>query len=170
MKSLLTILCSMPLLAFGQANSPPPSPSPSRIPMWRADLPGGTYEVAIRSIISVSTHEYVVDGVARVTELNIETPGTIEVRFYYLEPVVSTSPIGIGQSTLDKIQELAQEANSRVNPGDEPPWEKVVKSYPTTTHAHTVEYRLDSKDDVQNLFNSVEQAFRLNQNTEIKVQ
>jgi hypothetical protein len=102
--------------------------------------------------------------------MNIETPGTIEVRFYYLEPVVSTSPVGIGQSTLDKIQELANEANSRVNPGDEPPWEKVVKSYPTTTHAHTVEYRLDSKDDIQNLFNSVEQAFRLNQNTQIKVQ
>jgi hypothetical protein len=138
--------------------------------MWRADLPGGTYEVAIRSIISVSTHEYVVDGVARVTEMNIETPGAIEVRFYYLEPVVSTSPVGIGQSTLDKIHELATEANSRVNPGDEPPWEKVVKSYPTTTHAHTVEYRLDSKDDVQNLFNSAEQAFRLNQNTQIKVQ
>jgi len=162
----------MPLLALGQTpgNSPSPSPSPSRIPMWRADLPGGTYEVAVRSIISVSTHEYVVDGVARVTELNIETPGSVEVRFYYLEPVVSNSPIGIGQSTLDKMQELATEASSRVSPGEEPPWEKVVKSYPTTTHAHTVEYRLDSKDDIQNLFNSVDQAFRLGQNTEIKVE
>jgi hypothetical protein len=138
--------------------------------MWRADLPGGTYEVAIRSIISVSTHQYVVDGVARVTEMNIETPGSIEVRFYYLEPVVSTSPIGIGQSTLDKVQELANEASNRVNPGDSPPWEKVMKSYPTTTHAHTVEYRLDSQDDVQNLFNSADQAFRTGQNTEIRVQ
>jgi hypothetical protein len=171
MKALITLLCFMPVLAFGQAAAGSPSPTPpTRIPLWRADLPGGTYEVAIRSIISVSTHEYVVDGVARVTELNIETPGAVEVRFYYLEPVVSTSPIGIGQSTLDKIQELATEANSRVNPGDEPPWEKVVKSYPATTHAHTVEYRLDSKDDVQNLFNSADYAFRTGQNTVIKVQ
>jgi hypothetical protein len=173
MKAIVTFLLFAPVLAFCQAatnNSPTPSPSPSRIPMWRADLPGGTYEVAIRSIISISTHEYVVDGVARVTELNIETPGSVEVRFYYLEPIVSSSPIGIGQSTMDRIQELATEANGRVNPGDEPPWEKVVKSYPTTTHAHTVEYRLDSKADVQSLFNSVDQAFRTNVNTEIGVQ
>lgn len=164
----------MPLVAFGQnpdgAASPAASPSPTRIPMWRCDLPGGTYEVAIRSIISVSTHDYVVDGVARVTELNIETPGSVEVRFYYLEPVVGQSPIGIGQATIDKMKELATEASNRVSPGEEPPWEKVVKSYPTTTHAHTVEYRLDSKDDVQTLFNSVDQAFRLGQNTQVKVQ
>ncbi len=174
MKLSIVLLCLMPIAALGQipaaSPSPSPSPSPTRMPMWRCDLPGGTYEVAIRSIISVSTHDYVVDGMARVTEMNIETPGNIEVRFYYLEPVVSSSPIGIGQSTLDRVKELANEASNRVSPGEEPPWEKVVKNYPTTTHAHTVEYRLDSKDDVQTLFNSVEQAFRLNQNTAIKVQ
>jgi hypothetical protein len=118
----------------------------------------------------VSIHDYVVDGVARVTEMNIETPGTTEVRFYYLEPLTPASPVGVGQSALDKVQELANEASGRLNPGDEPPWEKVVKSYPTTTHAHTVEYRLDTLDDLQNLFNSAEQAFRMNQNTEIMLE
>jgi hypothetical protein len=167
----LAALCLLPLLATGQDASPSPSasPLPTRIPMWRADLPGGTYEVAIRSIISVSTHEYVVDGVARVTEMNIETPGSLEVRFYYLEPITPTSPVGIGQSAMDKVQELAEQAAGRVVPG-EPPWEKVIKNYPTTTHAHTVEYRLDSKDQVQTLFNSAEQAFRLNQNTQVSLQ
>jgi hypothetical protein len=138
------------------------------MPMWRADLPGGTYEVAIRSILSVSTHEYLVDGVARVTEMNIDTPGNLAVRFYYLEPIVPNSPVGIGQTTIDKVQEMAEEAAGRVSPG-QPPWEKVVKSYPTSTHAHTVEYRVDSKEQLQNLFNSAEQAFRLNQNSQIKV-
>lgn len=137
--------------------------------MWRADLPGGTYEVAIRSILSVSTHEYVVDGAARVTEMNIDTPGNLAVRFYYIEPIVPTSPIGIGQSTIDKAQELAEAASGRVSPG-QPVWEKVMKSYPTSTHAHTVEYRLDSAEQLQSLFNSAEQAFRLNQNTQIKLQ
>jgi len=144
------------------------SPSPTRMPMWRVDLPGGTYEVAIRSIISVSTHEYLVDGAARVTELNIETPGNTEVRFYYMEPNTPSSPIGIGQTTLDKAQELAEEAAGRVSPGERP-WEKVVKSYPATTHAHTVEYRVDTKDQLMQLFNSVEQAFRLGQNTQITI-
>jgi hypothetical protein len=161
----------LPLAALGQASpaaSASPTPYPSRTPMWRCDLPGGTYEVALRNMISVSIHDYVVDGVARVTEMNIETAGSTEVRFYYLEPITPTLPVG--QSALDKVQELANEAAGRVNPGDEPPWEKVVKSYPTTTHAHTVEYRLDTKEDLQNLFNSAEQAFRMNQNTEIMLE
>jgi hypothetical protein len=173
MKYAIAALLFAPLLALGQAASAPsasPTPYPSRTPMWRCDLPGGSYEVAIRNIISVSIHDYVVDGVARVTEMNIETPGTTEVRFYYLEPLTPTSPVGVGQSALDKVQELANEASGRLNPGDEPPWEKVVKSYPTTTHAHTVEYRLDTLDDLQNLFNSAEQAFRMNQNTEIMLE
>jgi hypothetical protein len=184
MKTIIAALCLMPLIVYGQGargrggaggagadgeDSPSPTPAQSRIPMWRCDLPGGTYEVAIRSIISVSTHEYVVDGVARVTEMNIETPGNVEVRFYYLEPTVTTTPGGVGQSLIDKAQALANEAAGQVNPGEEPPWEKVVKSYPATTHAHTVEYRLDTEDDVQTLFNSAEKAFRLNQNTEVKV-
>jgi hypothetical protein len=162
----------MPVLALGQdaSTSPTASPLPTRFPMWRCSLPGGVYEVALRSIISVSTHEYVVDGVARVTEMNIETPGSIEVRFYYLEPLTPTSPVGAGQSILDKAQDLETEAASRLSPGEQPPWEKVVKNYPTTTHAHTVEYRLSSKDDVQSLFTSAEQAWRLNQNTQITLE
>jgi len=167
-KSALAALCFLPLVALGQTPSPQPSPSPTRIPMWRCDLPGGTYEIAIRAIISVSTHEYVVNGVARVTEMNIDTPGSMAVRFYYLEPLTPSSPIGIGQSTIDKAQDMIKEAAGRVSPG-EPPWEKVVKDYPTSTHAHTVEYRVDSKDQLDTLFNSAEQAFRLNQNTQIKL-
>ena len=166
--AIAAFLCFSPLLAFAQS-SPSPTPLQSRIPMWRCDLPGGTYEVAIRSIISVSTHEYVVDGVARVTEMNIDTAGNMAVRFYYLEPMVPKSPVGIGQSTLDRAQQLVTEAAGRLNPGDEPVWEKVVKNYPTTTHAHTIEYRLDSPDQLQSLFNSAEQAFRLNLNTRISV-
>jgi hypothetical protein len=164
MKWVIAAVCLMPLAVLGQT----PTPAPSRTPMWRCDLPGGTYEVAIRNIISVSLHDYVVDGVAHVSEMNIETPGSTEVRFYFLEPVVANAPIG--QATLEKAQEIAAEAAGRVNPGDAPPWEKVVKSYPTTTHAHTVEYRLNTKGDLQSLFNSAEQAFRLNQNTEISLE
>jgi hypothetical protein len=151
-------------------SSPAPTPYPTRSPMWRCDLPGGTYEVAIRNMMSVSIHEYVVDGAAKVTEMNVETPGAVEVRFYYLEPLTPTAGLSVAQSAIDKVQSLANEAADKLNPGEEPPWEKVVKSYPTTTHAHTVEFRLDSLEDLQSLFNSAEQAFRMNQNTEIMVE
>jgi len=169
MKPVFAALLMMPLAALAQSPTPTPTPGPTRTPLWRCDLPGGVYEVAVRNIISVSTHEYVVDGAARVTEMNIETQGSLEVRFYYIEPIVATSPLGVGQSVIDKVQSMATEAANRVNPGDQPPWEKVIKNYPTTTHAHTVEYRLDSLDDLQSLFNSADQAFRTGQNTQITI-
>jgi hypothetical protein len=149
----------------GPATTPDPNatPAPTNIAMWKCTLPGGTYEVAVRSIVSVSTHEFIVDNAARVTEVNIDTFGNTVARFYYLEPITAQSPLGIGQSGIDKLHELAQEVSSRV--GLEEVWKKVSKSYPTSTHAHTVEYRLDSKDEITQLFTSAETAFRLQKNT-----
>ncbi len=143
---------------FNQPNAAPATPVPTIIPMWRCTLPGGTYEVAVRSIIAVSTHEYLVDGVARVIELNIDTAGALFARFYFIEPNTPTSgPGGLGAGTIDKAQQLLTQAAQATG---QDAWQKVVKNYPTTTHAHTVEYRLTSKDQVQAMFQSVETAFR----------
>lgn len=145
--------------------TPAATPAPTNIALWRCSLPGGTYSVAVRAIVSVSQHEFTVaGGTARVTEANIDTMGNTVARFYYIEPMVPSSPIGLGTSTINKIQDIVNEAGSRVTGGDEP-WKKVVKDYPTSTHAHTVEYRLDSKDQVTSVFTSAEAAFRLQKNT-----
>lgn len=121
-------------------------------------MPGGTYEVALRSIVSVSSCEYIVDNVARVNEVNIDTTGNMAVRFYFIEPMTPNSPIGLGQSTINKVQEVMTEAASRA--GQDEVWKKVVKNYPTTTHAHTIEYRVDSREDLDKIFKSAELAFR----------
>jgi hypothetical protein len=134
---------------------------------WKCELPGGTYVVSLPTISSVSTHDYVVDGVARVTELTIAANSSVVARFYYLEPVVPKSPVGLGQSVIDKVQEKIQEGVQRT--GVEPVWQKVVKNYPTTTHQHTVEYRLDSVEQVDKLFKSAESAWRANRETSIKL-
>jgi hypothetical protein len=165
--------------AYGQAPRAGASPRPpapgtpaatppdqSRQQLWKCELPGGTYEVQLRNIISVSSHDYVVDNVARVTEVNIDTNGSTVVRFYYFEPVKPSTPSGIGQSALDRVQELAKEASGHV--GADQVWQKVTKNYPTTTHAHTVEYRLESKDQLTKLFTSVEHAWRMGQGTVFK--
>lgn len=162
MKTCLTIILSLSLqiVALGQTPSPTPSPAPtpeSRLPVWRCELPGGTYEVAIRAIVSVSIHEYVVDGVARVNELNVDTQGNMAARFYYLEPTAAKSPVGVGQSALDRVGELAKEAGQRV--GADQVWQRVVKTYPTTTHAHTVEYRVENEDQLKQIFSSAQGAF-----------
>lgn len=143
-------------------NTPAATPTPTSIPMWRCNLPGGSYSVALRAIVSVSSHEYLVDGVARVTEVNIDTQGNALVRFYYIEPTAPSSPIGLGQATIDKAQQLLQEGAAR---SGQDVWQKVVKSYPTTTHSHTIEYRVADKDTLTRLYTSAETALRMSRNS-----
>ena len=113
-------------------------------------------------MVSVSSHEYLVDGLARVTEVNIDTNGNALARFYYIEPTAPNSPIGLGQATIDKAQQMLQEGAARTG---QDVWQKVVKNYPTTTHAHTIEYRVTDKATLSALYTSAEGALRLNQNT-----
>ena len=114
--------------------------------------------MALRSIVSVSLHEYVVDGAARVTEMNVDTVGNALVRFYFLEPMIPRSPVALGQSLVDRAQEQAGQAIART--GQEDAWKKVSKSYPGSTHAHTIEFRVDSQDELRKLFTSADRAFR----------
>lgn len=134
---------------------------------WRCELPGGVYMVSIPTISSVSTHEYVVGGAARVTELTIGTNSAVVARFYYLEPLVPKTSISMGQTVIDKAQQYATEAAGRA--GVEEVWKKVVKDYPLTTHAHTVEYRLDSLDQIKKLQASLESACHTGKETQIKL-
>ena len=67
---------------------------------------------------------------------------------------------------MEKAQQLLQEGAQRT--GQEDAWRKVVKSYPTTTHTRTVEYRFANKETLTKLFESAESAFRLQKNTVFK--
>jgi hypothetical protein len=73
----------------------------------------------------------------------------------------------MGQSIIDKVQEKTEDAADRT--GVEQVWKKVVKNYPTTTHAHTVEYRLDSLEQVSKLEKSLEDAWRYNKDVSTKI-
>jgi hypothetical protein len=137
--------------------------------VWQCQMPGGTYNINTLQIVSISTHEYVLNGVARVTELTIGTASHVTARFYYLEPLVSTSsgPLARAQGIIDRVQERANQAVERA--GQDRVWMKVTKDYPATTHAHTVEYRVDSKDQIQTIYNSVLAAWRPNTNAVVRL-
>ena len=162
---LLFLLATAPLLR-AQTPSPTATPPPTNILMWRCNLPGGSYSVALRSIVSVSSHEYLVDGLVRVTEVNIDTTGNALARFYYLEPTTPNSPLGLGTATIEKAQQLLQEGAER---SGQDVWKKVVKNYPATTHARTIEYRVTDKAALTGLYESAESALRLNRNTVYQV-
>ncbi len=168
MKPLLLALALLPLPLFAQAPATPPTTNAtaSAIVLFRAKLPGGTYEVGVHSIVAVTSHEYLVDGIARVTEVNIDTTGSLLARFYYLEPVQPNSPLGLGQATLDKAQELLKQAAEKTG---QDAWKKVVKNYPTTTHARTVEYRVVEKDQLNKIYEAAEEAFRLQKNKSVTI-
>jgi hypothetical protein len=144
-------------LARLAAQEASPSPAQLRGDIWRAELSGGEYMVRLSAITSVSLHEYVLDGVARVVEVNIATSGSELARFYYVEPYPPGSPVAAGRRALNAIENKAQETSARIDAG--PLQTKVVKNYPVTTHAHTVEYRLSDRDAVNKLFKSVEEAW-----------
>jgi hypothetical protein len=159
--------------ALAQAPSPaPPTPQqapvqPGAIPLFRAQLPGGTYEVSVRSIVAVSTHEYVVDGAARVVEVNIDTVGNLLARFYFIEPNTPNAPSGIGSGAADKTQQLLAQAADKTG---QDAWRRVVKNYPATTHARTIEYRLQNRETLMRVFEAAEEAFRMQRGGSVRVE
>ncbi len=152
---------------FPGTPTPTPSPTPAgdddtpeptnydTITYWKAQLPGGTFLVAHDSINAISTQEYVLDGAARVLEVNVSTSGVFQPRFYFIEPI--NVPGLVGQ-TAERALTAAQAAATRVIPGD-PIWAKVIKEYPTTTHSGTIEYRLETKAQLEALYQSLESSW-----------
>jgi hypothetical protein len=169
--ALLLVLLASATLTAQETKPPSDAPAPtgdrSNRVLFRASLPGGTYEVAVGAIVAVASHEYVVDGIARVTEVNIDTTGALVARFYYLEPLTPNTPGGVGAATVDKVQSLLKEAAER---SGQDAWKKVVKNYPTTTHARTIEYRVTEKEHLSRIFAGAEEAFRLNKTVMVKVE
>jgi len=166
----LLVLATLVYVAVAQTSTTPtPTPQPAvntGKPIWRCNLPGGIYQVLSSAIVSVSSHEYMVDGVARVMEVNVDTSGHLAVRFYFIEGAVTSGPGGLGAATLSKVQSVLTEAAERS--GTEA-WKKVVKSYPATTHARTVEYRVGGKDSLNKIFASATRCMTAGKSEELTI-
>jgi hypothetical protein len=167
MKLALLLLPFLAAAALAQTPSPTPTPPeeqpvPERQAIWRCEAPGGVAEVAVRTIVSVSSHEYTVDGVSRVVEVNIDTQGNMALRYYIIEP------LGVaGQSALDRARELAKDLSGRS--GFDSSLRRAAKNYPATTHSHTIEYRLESEEQLQRVLASASAAFRSGTSGTLKV-
>lgn len=175
MKTLLASLLLLVAVSAGAQTAPGQNPTgqggqqqqgdePTRDGLWDGRLKGGNYIVRCNSIIALSKHEYVADGVARVVEVNLTLSSSQIVRFYFLEPVKIDSGsnlVNAGTQAVERAKGMFEQAAGRVSPTLTDP--KVVKSYPASTHAHTVEFVLKEEARLNSLFQSLERGFRSGQ-------
>jgi hypothetical protein len=148
-------------LTFAQTPAAPspstPGETDSNPRFWQASFTnGGHYLVKLERISSASKHEYIGNGTARVVEVTIGTDTAVVSRFYFFEPLGKDASISAVNVVTNRAEEIAKDAASRVSPTAGRL--NVVKDYPNTTHAHTVEYVLQSEDALNSLYTSLMQA------------
>lgn len=124
---------------------------------WQAMLAGGEFVVSTDKITSVSRHSYLLDGTLVVDEVTIDTTGQALARFYFITPVgANTTAGGTVDAALEKAKGVVDSAGQRAATDLE---NMVIKKYPDTTHAKTIEYRIATKQELTNLFNSAREAW-----------
>ncbi len=155
MKRLLLVLLT-PVLLRAQEN-----PSKPMFPLWTAPIPTaqGAYAVSLNSICSVALEKYDLkfeDKVFPITECSIETVGGKTARFYFVDenkkqegPVdqAKTAAAGLIPGMEDKESEDKQKKL------------RVVKIYPESAIAGTVEFRLSTEAKVADLFKNLRDAW-----------
>jgi len=130
------------------------TPAPGRF--WQATLGGGNFMVALDRIVSVSRHKYVLDGALIVDEVTVDTVGQALARFYFITPITDAAPgntvSGLATRGRELIDKAAQRAGTDVQ-------NMVMKKYPETTHAKSIEYRVLSEAELTALYTSVRSAW-----------
>lgn len=133
---------------------------------WSVTLPGGEYTVALDRISSVSIHEYVLDLSNIITEVVVDTNGRALVRFYHVRSVMDDVGSGNGGKIVERGKELIDRAGQRAgtNAQNLPP-----KSYPTTSHAGMIEYRLANLNDLKAIHSSAKGSWESGQGHHLTV-
>ncbi len=162
--TLSACLLTVPLFSFGQEIENPnqksveeviePAPvaavKANIVPLiWRATIDEAVIAVPLRSVEYYGVQIYDTDSQTRVRELTICTESQSLIRIYYIEPLGSTH-----ERLAEKAKRLQQIAQS----GGTQEWPYPFKQYPTTTHAHMVEYRVEKEETVGQLYDHLEAA------------
>lgn len=157
-------LCGLLLCQWAHAQSPPPSADPDGGDaankrtsnesgpqrFWQFSSASGHYMVAIDRISAIGRHEYLLNGGVKATEVTIDTQGQALARFYYLEPITPNNSASVA---TDRAKDLIDRVNQHVSDN---PMLMVQKTYPETTHARTIEFRLASISDLEALYKSLQ--------------
>ncbi len=118
---------------------------------WKALIGGSIVNVPLTSVEHFGVQTYDVDGVARVRELTITTKSQSMIRIYHMSPLGA-----IAEHTENTLKALGQIAESVADTELNVP----VKVFPSTTHAHMVEYRVTERGDIDILYQHLETAMK----------
>ena len=125
---------------------------------WVANLPGGQYMVALDHLTAISRHSYAVpEAGIIVDEVTVDTTGQGLARFYYSAPITDGVNSSAAATVTARAKELLDYAGQRAGTDLH---KMVIKQYPTTTHARSIEYRLLSSDELGALYGSVSSAWQ----------
>lgn len=123
---------------------------------WEASLPGGHYMVALDRIATISRHQYLLDATALITEVTIDTNGRALARFYHIAPVTDSMDRNevtrLAERGRDLIERAGQRAGTTVQ-------DMAAKTYPATTHAGTIEFRLLDRRNLDSLYESLRKSW-----------
>ncbi|MCH2074252.1 MAG: hypothetical protein MK130_05260 [Puniceicoccaceae bacterium] len=123
-----------------------------------------TYYGSEAGVQSISTQEYITTNF-RVIELNIVTQGSALLRIYYSRPLrpgelqqaisdgLGATGIPGGSSIIQRplppqVQAMADRA---AGVSEAVTVTEVIKEYPIATHAHTIEFRIGSREELLEL-------------------
>ena len=123
---------------------------------WQATLAGGHYMIALDRITSISRHKYVLDGSLIVDEVTIDSVGQALARFYFIRPITDAMESNVATQLADQGKELLDKVAKR---GGTEVENMVVKKYPETTHAKSIEYRLLTENELGSLYDSVRNSW-----------
>jgi len=123
---------------------------------WQATLPGGHYMVALDRISSISRHKYILDGAMVIDEVTVDAMGQSLARFYVVSPITAAAPGNTAAAIVERGRELLDATAQRSGADLQ---NMVVKKYPETSHARTVEYRILTEAQLASLYASIRGAW-----------
>ena len=151
-------LCGLILLtslgtAFGQNSGTSASGGDSGMESgWRGilsiDYKQKNFIVPYSRIVSVSQHEFLIDGGVVVREVTVDTAGQVVARFYHLETNIANSSLEAAKNLTELVKDSFAQ---KVAPGGGTS-APVIKHYPAATHAKTVEFSVADKEHLQLIF------------------
>lgn len=155
---LLLTLC-LPALVQGQTpaggGTNNNSNNPAVIDGWRGylsiDYKGGQFVIPYNRIVSVTRHQYMIDGGGKVDEVTVDTSGTVIARYYFLESPLESNPTNAGQIINNRLNQTKNLLENRTGVDAD----MVIKHYPDTTHAKTVEFRVSDRAHLGSIFQHV---------------